>query len=94
MFVLHIDLNVKSGQQQDLEKTYAEKFRPAISAQEGFQAVQLLRSNEDDLKYCLVLSFDHQASQQKWVATDLHQLVWPAVSDECANFSVRGYITV
>jgi heme-degrading monooxygenase HmoA len=94
MFVLHIDLKAKVGEQQVLEKTYAEKFRPAISAQDGFHAVQLLRSNEDDKNYRLVLSFDHQASQQKWVATDLHQLVWPAVADRCADFSVHGYSTV
>jgi heme-degrading monooxygenase HmoA len=94
MFMLHIDLKVKAGQQEALEKTYLEKFRPAISAQEGFSAAQLLRSNEDDLNYRLALSFDRQASQQKWVATDLHQVVWPAVADQCAEFYVHGYNTV
>jgi heme-degrading monooxygenase HmoA len=94
MFVLHIDLKVKAGQQQVLEKTYLEKFLPAISAQEGFNAAQLLRSNEDDLHFRLTLSFDRQTSQQKWVATDLHQVVWPAVADQCAEFSVHGYSTV
>jgi heme-degrading monooxygenase HmoA len=91
MFVLHIDLKAKAGQQRDLEKTYLEKFRPAISAQEGFSAVQLLRSNEDDLNYRLALFFEDQASQQKWVATDLHQVVWPALADRCAEFSVHRY---
>jgi hypothetical protein len=32
MFVLHIELKVKPGLQQSLEKTFLERFRPAISA--------------------------------------------------------------
>jgi heme-degrading monooxygenase HmoA len=94
MFVLHIELKVKPGQPQTLEKTYAESFRPAISAQEGFQAVQLLRSNDDDTDYRLCLTFDHRASQQKWVATDLHQQVWSLVEKLCAQYSVKSYSTV
>jgi heme-degrading monooxygenase HmoA len=94
MFVLHIELKVKPGLQQSLEKTYLEKFRPAISAQEGFNAVQLLHLQDDDANYRLCLTFDQQAAQQKWVATDLHQEVWPAIADQCAEFSVQGYSTV
>src|SRR6266851_1605110 len=75
MFVLHIELKVKPGLQQSLEKTYLGKFRPAISAPEGFNAVQLLHSKENDATYRLCLTFDQQASQHKWVATDLHQEV-------------------
>jgi heme-degrading monooxygenase HmoA len=94
MFVLHIELKVKPGQPQELEKIYAESFRPAISAQEGFQAVQLLRSNDDETDYRLCLTFDRQASQQKWVATDLHQRVWSLVENLCTQYSVKGYSTV
>jgi heme-degrading monooxygenase HmoA len=94
MFVLHIGLKVKPGEPQELEKTYAESFRPAISAQEGFQAVQLLRSNDDETDYRLCLTFDRQASQQKWVATDLHQQVWSLVENLCTQYSVKGYSTV
>ncbi len=94
MFVLHIELKTNPGLQQSLEKTYLEKFRPAISAQEGFNAMQLLHSKEDDANHCLCLTFNQQVSQQKWVATDLHQEVWPALADQCAEFSVQGYSTV
>jgi heme-degrading monooxygenase HmoA len=94
MFVLHIELKAKPGLQQDLEKTFLEKFRPAISVQEGFQAAQLLRPKDDAENYRLSLVFDQQASQQKWVATALHQEVWPALADQCTEFSVQGYNTV
>jgi heme-degrading monooxygenase HmoA len=94
MFVLHIELKTKPGLQQSLEKIYLDKFYPAISAQDGFNTAQLLRSNDHDTNYRLCLAFDRQASQQKWVATDLHQEVWPAIADQCADFSVLRFSTV
>lgn len=94
MFVLHVALKVKPGLQSDLEKTFAERFYPAISSQNGFIAAQLLRSNDDNTSYRLCLSFDHQTSQQKWVATDLHQEVWSLVEDLCENYTVAGYTAI
>jgi heme-degrading monooxygenase HmoA len=94
MFVLHIELKVKSGSQASLEKTFLDRFYAAVSAQGGFVGAQLLRSNDSDSNYRLCLSFDQQASQQKWVATDLHQEVWPLIADQCENFSVAGYTAV
>jgi heme-degrading monooxygenase HmoA len=93
MFVLHIELKVKHGRPQTLEKTFADTFLPAISAQQGFAAAQLLRSNDDGTDYRLCLTFDHQASQQKWVATDLHQQVWSLVENLCVEYSVKGFST-
>jgi heme-degrading monooxygenase HmoA len=95
MFVLHVELKVKPGLQQPLEKTYREIFLPAISSQKGFQSAHLLRPVEggaDD--YRLTLAFDHQASQQQWVATDIHQQVWPQIESQCVEFSARGHNTV
>ena len=94
MFVLYVELKAKSGAQADLEKTFVERFYPAISKQGGFLAAQLLRSNDDDTSYRLCLSFDHQGSQQKWVATDLHQEIWPLVEDLCENYAVAGYTAI
>jgi heme-degrading monooxygenase HmoA len=94
MFVLHIELKVKSGSQSVLERTFADRFYPAISAQEGFAAAQLLRSNDTDSRYRLCLSFGSQALQQKWVATDLHQKVWPLVETLCESYTVAGYTTI
>jgi heme-degrading monooxygenase HmoA len=91
MFVLHVELKVKSGAQADLEKTFGERFYPAISEQGGFLTAQLLHSTDDDSHYRLCLSFDQRDSQQKWVATDLHQQVWPLVEDLCENYVVSGY---
>lgn len=94
MFVLHVELTLKPGSQSGLEKTFTDRFYPAISAQGGFIAAQLLRSNDTETSYRLCLSFDQQASQQKWVATDLHQEVWPLVENLCERYTVAGYTAV
>jgi heme-degrading monooxygenase HmoA len=94
MFVLHVELTLKPGLQRDLEKTFKERFYPAISIQDGFIAAQLLRSNETDTNYRLCLSFDRQASQQTWVATNLHQDIWPLVENLCESYTVAGYTAI
>ena len=94
MFVLQVDLKVKPGSAQALEKTYAETFRPAISPQQGFSFVDLLRPRDDGNAYVLNIVFEDQAAQQKWVATDVHQQVWPQMESHCASYAVRSYDTV
>lgn len=94
MFVLQVDLEVKTGSQQALEKIYVETFRPAISRQEGFSAVGLLRPTGDGNHYLLSIAFDTQSFQQKWVATDLHQRVWPQMEQHCAQYSLMSYDAV
>lgn len=34
----------------------------------------------------LSLVFDHQAAQQEWVSTDLHQQAWPQMASKCQEF--------
>lgn len=94
MFVLHVDLELKPGCREALEKTYAEAFRPAISNQEGFHAVALLRPCDAGNQYRLSIAFTSQALQKAWVATDLHQQVWPQVEQHCAGYSVLNFEVV
>ena len=94
MFVLFVDMQVKPGSRQALEKTYTEIFRPAISRQEGFRGVELLRPNRDGDEYRLSIAFESHALQKKWVASDLHQEVWPQMENYCADYSVDDYTSV
>jgi heme-degrading monooxygenase HmoA len=93
MFVLLVGLKVKAGQEQSLEKDYAGLFTTAISAQEGFRHVSLLRSN-DGGDYVLTIAFESQPLQQKWVATELHGQVWPVMESHLVEFTVKTYTTV
>ncbi len=94
MFVLFVDMRVKPGSPQALEQTYREIFRPAISSQEGFGGVELLRPNRHGGEYRLRIAFESHELQQKWVAADLHQQVWPQMEGHCADYSVQDYTAV
>ncbi len=95
MFVLHVELNVKPGEQRALEETFNGSFTPAIRQQNGFRAVKLLRPAEDGgAEYLLSIAFDDRAAQQRWVATELHQVVWPQIENHCMGYSVKNYFAV
>jgi heme-degrading monooxygenase HmoA len=94
MFILIVDLTVRSGARESLEATYSNVFRPAISKQEGFQFVELLRPDEEGKGYRLAIGFASQPLQQKWVASDLHQQVWPQIESHLSGFTVDTYRSV
>jgi heme-degrading monooxygenase HmoA len=93
MFELLVGLKAKAGQEQALEKDYAGPFRTAISLQEGFRHVSLLRSN-DSGDYVLSIAFENQTLQQKWVATELHGQVWPLMESHLMECTVKTYTAV
>ena len=93
MFVLLVVLKVKAGQEQALEKDFAGLFTAAISAQDGFRHVSLLRSN-DAGDSVLFIAFESQPLQQKWVATELHGQVWPIMESHLVEYTVKTYTTV
>ena len=94
MFVLFVDMKLNPGAQAGLEKTYVETFRPAISQQEGFRGVELLRPNQAGGQWRLSIAFESHDLQKKWVALDLHQVVWPQMQSHFADFSVNDYTSV
>lgn len=94
MFVLHLDLPVKEAMEHELEREFTEVFRPAISLQPGFRAVELLQSLDDKTLYCLTIAFENRDLQQKWVATDLHEKVWSALQKPCKSYSLRTFNSI
>lgn len=94
MVALHVNLQTKPGAGAALEKAFREVFRPAISAQEGFVDVALLKSRTEADKYCLAIRFASEPLRLKWVATDLHQQVWPALEAQCAGYDVANFEAV
>jgi heme-degrading monooxygenase HmoA len=78
---LHVDLDVDPMLEQQLLGAFRDIFAPAIRTQPGFLDVRLLRprSQETGLNYRLLISFQSEEQRKQWVATDLHQEVWPAI---------------
>jgi heme-degrading monooxygenase HmoA len=91
MFVLHVDLKAHSDSSRILENTYRDIFRPAVSSQPGFDHVLLLQSSTDQNGYRLVIAFQDEPSQKGWVATKLHQEVWPKMEKNCSSYKVEAF---
>jgi heme-degrading monooxygenase HmoA len=94
MISLNVDLQLKPGAGPELEKTFREVFRPAISAQPGFSNVALLRSASEADSYRLVIEFQTEDLRLKWAATDLHQQVWPQMKAHCDAVSLKHFAVV
>jgi heme-degrading monooxygenase HmoA len=89
MVALHVDLQAQPGAGPALEQTFRATFRPAIQAQPGFVEAALLLSGSEPDHYRLVIAFESEPLRLKWVATDLHQQVWPMLAAHCAGYSVK-----
>ena len=94
MVALHVDLQLKPGARPELEKTFRDVFRPAISAQPGFSGVALLHSVDEADHYRLVIEFQSEELRLDWVATDLHQQVWPRMEAHCVSYAVKNFTVV
>lgn len=94
MVALHVDLQLKPGAGSELEKTFHDIFRPAISAQPGFSGVALLQSTSEADRYRLVIEFQSEELRLNWVATALHQQVWPRMEAHCASYAVKNFTGV
>ena len=94
MVALHVDLQLQPGAGPELEKTFCDVFRPAISAQPGFSAVALLHSTPEADHYRLVIEFQSEELRLNWVATALHQQVWSKMEAHCASYSVKKFTVV
>ena len=94
MVALHVDLQLKPGMGPELEKTFRDDFRPAISSQPGFFGVALLQSTSEADCYRLVIEFQSEELRLNWVATDLHQDVWSRMEAHCASYGVKNFTIV
>lgn len=93
MTVLHVDLRLASGREPDLLDVYRDTFRPAISRQPGFRSVDLLRPNGGEL-HRLVIVFDEEEQRTRWVASEVHQRVWPQIEALCAGYTPNLFVEV
>ena len=91
MFVLHVEMTIKPGKEGELEATFQNIFKPAISAQSGFGGVLLLKPVEEGAAHRMSIAFDSKDSQQRWVHMDLHQEVWPQIVSYFDQYSVNFY---
>lgn len=99
---LQMDFVVDKENVAAFEKMYYSVYVPAMMVQEGYLSSKLLRLFPNDLakeiqaepttfNYQIQISFDTEENRRKWVASDQHQIAWPAASGLAKEFKWRGY---
>ncbi len=85
---LHVDLSVDPAREKEMLKNFETIFRPAASKQPGYIDVKLLKLRSAvmgkapaGINYRFELTFQSEELRQKWVATDVHQKVWPTIEN-------------
>lgn len=97
---LHVDLTVDPAREQEMLKNFHGTFKPAASKQAGYVDVQMLKlrttvmgKSPGDANYRFLLRFQSEELRQKWVASDVHQKVWPTIENTLKhkNYTVLLY---
>ena len=85
---LHVDLAVDPAREQEMLSNFRTIFRPVAARQPGYINVEMLRlrsafqgSAPAILNYRFVLTYASEELRQKWIATDVHQKVWPTIEN-------------
>jgi heme-degrading monooxygenase HmoA len=92
-YVVVVDMVVRPDAEEHLSQIFSGPFSAAISVQEGFRSVALLKPLEGQ-GYALIITFSERSLQERWVATDLHTEVWSAMEATCSRCDVRLFHTV
>ena len=94
---LHVDLTVDPAKEKEMLKNFETIFRPAASKQPGYIDVKMLKLRSAvqgqapaHVNYRFSLTFQSEELRQKWVASDVHQKVWPTIE----NLLSTKYYTV
>jgi len=81
---LHVDLTVDPAKEKEMLNTFHKTFRPAATKQPGFIDAKILKLRStmagtapQGVNYRFVLIFQTEELRQKWVASAIHQKVWP-----------------
>jgi len=91
MIELYIYLEPNAGMEAQLESVFRDSFVPAISVQEGFRRVALIKSRDALRHYRIVLAFDSEDLRMKWVDSKEHQEAFPKVVALCQRVSWAGF---
>ena len=102
MILFELHFQVDASKQAEFERAYAEVFAPAISKQQGFQSLKLLRlyapeviaeieASSTEYQYQLNFTFETEAARRVWATSADHDVAWPKISALATKFFWRGY---
>jgi hypothetical protein len=91
---LHVDLSVDPAKEKEMLHNFETIFRPAAAKQPGYIEVKMLKLRTavmgkapEGVNYRFALTYQSEELRQKWVASDVHQKVWPTIENTLASKS-------
>ncbi len=81
-------------------RTFEQTFKPAAVKHPGYVDVEMLKLRSTvmgkapgDANYRFVLVYESEELRQKWIASDVHKRVWPAMENflKHKNYTVLLY---
>lgn len=89
---LHVDLTVDPAKEKEMLKNFETIFRPAAAKFPGYIEVKMLKLRSTlvgkapaGVNYRFSLAYRSEELRQKWVASDVHQKVWPTIENTLAH---------
>jgi hypothetical protein len=91
---LHVDLTVDPAKEKEMLHNFETIFRPAAIKHPGYISVKMLKlrsalmgSAPSGVNYRFELTYQSEELRQKWVASPVHQKVWPTIENTLATKS-------
>ncbi|MBV8820464.1 MAG: hypothetical protein JO022_19045 [Acidobacteriaceae bacterium] len=85
---LHVDLTVDPAQEREMLSRFHTEFKQAAMKQPGYLDAKMLKLRStlggqapEGVNYRFVLRFQSEELRQKWVASAVHQRVWPLIEN-------------
>src|SRR5436309_3612269 len=85
---LHVDLYVDPAREKEMLHNFETVFRPAAVKFPGYIDVKMLKLRSalmgtapGGVNYRFALTYDSEEARQKWVASNIHQKVWPTIEN-------------
>ena len=89
---LHVDLAVVPTKEKEMLHNFETIFRPAAAKQPGYIDVKMLKLRSAvmgkapaGVNYRFNLTFQSEELRQKWVASAVHQKVWPTIENTLSS---------
>ena len=85
---LHVDLSVDPAKEKEMLHNFETIFRPAATKHPGYIDVKMLKLRSAvmgkapaGVNYRFNLTFKSEELRQNWIASDVHQKVWPTIEN-------------
>ena len=93
---LDVDLSVDPAREAEMLKNFHNVFKPAAMKHTGYLDVNILKLRSalmgkapEGMNYRFTLTFQSEELRQQWVASDVHQRVWPTIENTLTSKDYR-----